>query len=187
MGLTRSVLEANADEYREREPLYSVERESIETLPDAFAAGEFGRRDAEWVVQWYYRRLLGAIPDARRREREERFGRNEFETVRDAITDVAAATDPADRIGRLTALEGVDVPVASAFLFFVDPQQCIVVGEREWTALADSGELSEPYPEPPSVADYESYLERCRSLGDRFDCDMWTLYRALWRLWKDRD
>ncbi|QRV16378.1 hypothetical protein JMJ58_05670 [Haloterrigena salifodinae] len=187
MELTRSLVEANADEYRECEPLYPVERESVETLPDAFAAGEFGRRDAEWVVQWYYRRLLGAIPDARRREREERFGRNEFETVRDAITDVAAATDPADRIDRLTALEGVDVPVASAFLFFADPQRCIVVGEREWTVLADSGALSEPYPEPPSVADYETYLETCRSLGDQFDCDMWALYRALWRLWKDRD
>ena len=187
MELTRSIVETTADEYREREPLYPVERESIETFPDAFAAGEFGRRDAEWVVQWYYRRFLGAIPDDRRRGREDRFRRNEFETVRDAITDVAAASDPVARIDRLTALEGVDVPVASAFLFFTDPERCIVVGEREWTVLADCGELSGPYPESPSVAEYETYLETCRSLADRFDCDAWTLYRALWRLWTDRN
>ncbi|TYL40143.1 hypothetical protein CV102_00755 [Natronococcus pandeyae] len=185
MALSRSVVATKADEYRDWEPLFPVEQEAIETLPDAFSTGEFGWRDAEWVVQWYYRRFLGAVPNADRREREDQFGRNEFDDVLDAVTDVAAAADPADRIDRLLALEGVDVPVASAFLLFADPETCIVVGEREWTVLVEYGLLDDPYPESPSIDDYETYLECCRSVTDRLECDTWTLYRALWRLWKD--
>ncbi|MFC4436657.1 MULTISPECIES: hypothetical protein [Natrialbaceae] len=185
MALSRSLVKAKADEYRAQEPLFPVEREAIETLPDAFAAGEFGWRDAEWVVQWHYRRSLGAVPNVDRREREDRFGQNEFDDVRNALVGVAAAVDPADRIDRLLSLEGVDVPVASAFLLFADPDACIVVGEREWTVLADHGLLADPYPAPPSVEAYETYLETCRSVADRLECDAWTLYRALWRLWTD--
>lgn len=185
MALARSLVRAKADEYRAQEPLFPVEQEAIETLPDAFAAGEFGWRDAEWVVQWYYRRSLGAVPNADRREREDQFGRNEFDDVRDALVSVAAAADPADRIDRLLSLEGVDVPVASAFLLFADPEACIAVGEREWTVLVDQGLLDEPYPTQPSVDAYETYLEHCRSVMDRLECDAWTLYRALWRLWTD--
>ncbi|MFC6716749.1 hypothetical protein ACFQGT_17150 [Natrialbaceae archaeon GCM10025810] len=186
MNLTRSLVEAKADEYREREPLYPVEREAVETLPRALETGEYGRRDVEWVVQWYYRRFLGAVANAERRDREAAFRRNAFEDVREAIGDVATTDDPGRRIDRLTDLEGVDVPVASAFAFFADPERSIVVGEREWTVLSECGELDDPYPDPPSVAAYERYLETCRSLADRLECDAWTLYRALWRLWKDR-
>ena len=182
MELTRSLVERKAEEYRQREPLYAVEQEGIETLPDAFADGTFGWRDAEWVVQWYYRRFLGAYPDAERRRQEERFGENDFETVRSVLEDVASMDGVASRVDRLTELAGVDVPVASAFLLYVDPASYIVVGEREWGVLREAGELADPYPDPPSVAAYGAYLDRCRELGDRFDCDMWTLYRALWRL-----
>ncbi|WP_246998785.1 hypothetical protein [Halosolutus gelatinilyticus] len=185
MGLTRSIVTEKAADYRAEEPLYPVEQEQIETLPKAFAAGEFGWRDAEWVVQWHYRRFLGAVPNDERREREKRFGRNDFTDVRDAIVAVAGAPDPADRLDRLTALEGVDVPVGSAFLQFSDPEACLAVGEREWSALCEHGELADPYPDPPSIAAYESYLDACRSACGRLDCDAWTLYRALWRLWKD--
>lgn len=183
MALSQSLVESTADEYRDEHPLYPVEQEGIETLPAAFRTGEFGWRDAKWVVRWHYRRFLGAIPNATRREREAQFDCNDFEDVRNALVDVATADDPADRIDRLTALEGVDVPVASAFLLFADPESCPVVGEREWAVLYDHGLLAEPYPDPPSVTAYEAYLEACRSLADRLECDMWTLYRAYWQLW----
>ncbi len=185
MELTHSVVQARAEEYQQEEPLYTVEQEQIDLLPKAFADGEFGWRDAEWVVRWYYRRFLGEFPNAERRELEEQFGRNDFETVRETIVTVASTPDLAERVDRLTALEGVDVQVASAFLFFVDPDAYVVLGEREWTVLREAGELDEPYPDSPSVADYERYLERCRSAADRLECDLWTLYRALWRLWKE--
>ena len=186
MELTRSLVSDAAAAYAAEGPLYPVEREQVETLPDAFEAGAFGRRDAEWVVRWYYRRFLGDYPDAERRAAEERFERNDFEAVRAAVQEAATAADAAAAAERLTRLSGVDVPVASAFLMFADPERNVVVGEREWTVLREAGSLSDPYPDPPSVADYETYLGACRSLADRFDCDGWTLYTALWRVWKDR-
>lgn len=182
MELTRAVVETRSREYRDREPLYAVEQEQLETLPSAFASGEYGRRDAAWVVRWYYRRFLGAYPDAERRAAEERFRDNDFEAVRRAISDAFEADDAAAAIDRLTDLAGVDVPVASAFLAFAAPEAYAVVGPRLWSALRAAGELDRPYPDPPSIPAYVTYLERYRSLADRLDCDLWTLYRALWRL-----
>ncbi len=182
MALTRSLIESTARNYCDREPLYPVEQEAIETLPAAFRSGEFGWRDAEWVVQWTGRRYLGAVPNATRREREDAFGRNSFDDVRGAIVEAATASDPATELDRLMALDGVDLPVASAFLFFTDPETCIAVGEREWAVLVDYQYLDDPYPDPPSRTEYMLYLDTCRSIADRFGCDMWTLYRACWRL-----
>lgn len=186
MELSRSVVTDEATSYREHEPLVTVEDQHLDILPGMFADGEFGRRDAEWVVRWYFRRFLGAYPDAERRRREEAFRTNDFETVRDVLVD-RPSLDAEDALDRLTALDGVDVPVASAFLQFSDPEAYVVVGEREWSVLHDAGELAEPYPESPSSADYLTYLETCRRLADAFDCDLITLYRALWRLGRPDD
>lgn len=181
MKLSRSVVTDAAESYRESEPLAAVEDQHLDMLPGMFETGEFGRRDAQWVVRWYFRRLLGAYPDADRRRHEERFWANDFETVRDVLVDLRSL-DVDEALDRLTALDGVDVPVASAFLQFADPESYLVVGEREWRALVGAGELAEPYPDPVTPADYETYLATCRDVADEFDCDLQTLYRALWRL-----
>jgi len=180
IDLTRERIDALADEYGAREPFDLVEREHVETLPRAFARGDFGRRDAEWVVQWYYRR--GTVPDAERREAEERFLDNDYETMVGAIQGAAKAGSLDERLGRLTALTGVDVPVASAFLAFIRPEDCVAVGEREWTALRGAGELDEASPESITPAAYRQYVEAVRSVADRTDRDPWTVYRALWRV-----
>ncbi|SHG99890.1 hypothetical protein [Halobaculum gomorrense] len=187
MELTRSLVERNAREYAELEPLATVEAEHVELLPGTFESGEFGRRDAQWVVQWYFRRFLGAYPDKERRATEEAFRDNEFTTVRDALTTVRSSGGTAEKLDRLTTLDGVDVPVASAFLLFIFPSRYVVLGEREWTVLHAAGELDAPYPEVPSIDDYQTYDARCRELRERFDVDAWTLYRALWRLGADRE
>jgi hypothetical protein len=185
MELTPSLVEQRAREYREAEMLYDTEREHLEDLPGAFADGEYGWRDAEWVVQWYFRRYLGAYPDADRRAVESAYGENDFEEVLDTISAVERAEDDAERVRLLTTLDGVDVRVASAFLQFLSPDEYVVVGDREWAVLRAADELAEPYPDPPSVADYLAYLETCRAVADRCDCDLWTLYMALWRLWNE--
>ncbi|RQG89969.1 hypothetical protein EA462_08150 [Natrarchaeobius halalkaliphilus] len=182
MKLTRSLVTAEARQYREQEPLFVVERENLKTLPGALESGEYGRRDAAWIVRWYYRRFLGEYPDEARRNAEERFWETDFDAVRTAISGAIDAPDAAVAVDRLTDLEAVDVPVASAFLMFIDPEAYVVVGPREWSVLSTTGELSEPYPDPPSVAQYQRYLEQCQSLADELDCDLETLYRALWRL-----
>ena len=187
MDLTPSLVEERAREYRETEPLYDVEREHVESLPSAFAGGEYGWRDAEWVVQWYFRRHLGAYPDADRRAVESAYGENEFEDVRDTLSAVLRAEDDGERVRLLTSLEGVDVRVASAFLQFAVPERYVAVGDREWAVLRAAGELHEPYPDPPSVEDYLTYLETCRAVADRLGTGLRTLHTALWRLWNDLD
>jgi hypothetical protein len=178
--LTAERIDALAAAYEEREPFDLVEREHTETLPRAFGAGEFGRRDAEWVVQWYYRR--GTLTDEERREAEERFLDNDYEAVVDAVQGAATSDSLDERVGALTALTGVDVPVASAFLAYTHPAECVAVGEREWGALRAASELDEPYPEPVTPAAYRRYLQAVRSVADRTDRNPWTVYRALWRL-----
>jgi hypothetical protein len=181
--LTKDRIDTLDDEYAEREPFDLVEREHTETLPRAFGDGEFGRRDAEWVVQWYYRR--GTHTDKERREAEERFLDNDYEAVVDAIQSAAAADSLDEKLGALTALTGVDVPVASAFLAYTHPAEYVAVGEREWVALRAAGELDEPYPEPVTPATYRQYLRAVRSVADRTGHDPWTVYRALWRTGAD--
>ncbi|WP_049920209.1 hypothetical protein [Halobiforma nitratireducens] len=210
MALSQSTVESAVEDYREHEPFFPVEQEQIETLPAAFRRGEFGWRDAAWVVRWYYRRSIGGVPNAERRRREAAFERNDYRAVRDAIVGAAGAlesvsdggdaeSDAAERdaLERLTVLEGVDVPVASAFLFFCDPDRRLVVGEREWEALGEYGpsENLGAYPDPPSIDAYGMYLDHARALADglelecelAFEYDMWTLYRALWRRSPERE
>ncbi|MEF8841176.1 MAG: hypothetical protein V5A62_06065 [Haloarculaceae archaeon] len=184
MELTPSLVEQRAREYREAEMLYETEREHLEDLPRAFADGEYGWRDAEWVVQWYFRRYLGAYPNVDRRAGESAYGENDVEDVREALSAAGSGTDE-ERVRRLTTLDGVDVRVASAFLQFLSPDEYVVVGEREWAVLRAADELAAPYPDPPDVEDYLAYLETCREVADRCDCDLWTLYMALWRLWNE--
>ncbi|MFC6904324.1 hypothetical protein [Halalkalicoccus tibetensis] len=185
IALTRSLVVERAEEYIEEEPLYPVEGEAIETLPEAFTEGEFGWRDAEWVVQWYYRRYLGAYPQDRQRAGEKRFADNERSATREAVIDAANAGTLDERVGRLTELSGVDTCVASAFLQFIDPDRYVVVDERTWTVLREADELNEPYPGKPSVEEYRRFLEACRGVADEHDVGCWTLYRALWRLGND--
>ena len=182
MRLTEAFVAEKAAEYDEEAPFLPVERENVETLPEAFAEGEFGFRDAEWVVQWFYRRPSAEYSNRDQREGEAAFAANERQAVRRAVTDAATGGSLAERVDRLRELEGVDLPIASAFLFFSDPDRYVVVGPREWGALRAAGGIEGECPDPLDLTGYERYLERCRALSDRFDCDMWTLYRALWRL-----
>lgn len=183
IDLTRDRVDALVAEYEEREPFDLVEREHIETVPPTFASGNFGRRDAEWPVQWYYRRRT--LPHTERREAEERFLDNDYEAMADAIQGAAAAETLEEKLGRLTSLHGVDVPVASALLTFTHPEEYVAIGKREWDALCDAGELSDPYPDPVTVAAYRTYVEAVRAVAERTDRDVWAVYRALWRLGAD--
>lgn len=185
MELSPSLVRERAEAYAAEEPLHTVEVEQIETLPGAFASGEFGWRDAAWVVRWYFRRFLGDYPDRDRRATEDAFGENDLETIHSVMADVLAATGVRKKLGRLADLSGVDVRVGSAFLAFAEPDEHLVLGERTWAVLHASGALPTPYPEEPAPADYETFLEAGRSVAEGLDVDLWTLYRALWRLYGD--
>lgn len=186
MELTARVVREYAREYAETEPLYAVEQDHVEMLPSTFASSEYGRRDVQWVVEWFFRRYLGSYPDKRRREIEAQFRENDFGQIQETLAAVTEQEEQtAENLRLLTALDGVDVPVGSAFLQFTFPDRYVTVDSRVWELLRESGELEKNYPDPPSIDTYLTFHERCRTLGERFDVDAWTLYRGLWRGWKD--
>ncbi|ELY53021.1 hypothetical protein [Natronococcus jeotgali] len=182
MALAPDAVEILADEYPDEQPLAAVEDEHRELLPATLRKGAYGRRDVEWIVQWYFRRLLGRYPDAERRAAEERFGDNEYEALETAIEGALAAETTRAKLEALTELTGVDVPIGTAFLQFLEPERYLAMSAREWGVFREQGELEEPYPDEPNVEDYERYLERCRELERRCDRDLWDCYRALWLL-----
>ncbi|MDV7348850.1 hypothetical protein R3751_03550 [Halorubrum distributum] len=193
MDLSESTVRDRARAYAAAEPLYDVERQHVETVAKTFAGDEYGRRDAQWIVRWYFRRYLGEYPDRERREREEAFRDNEFDDVIDAIDGAVDAVgvnsddsaNVAAALDALTALDGVDVAVASGFLQFLAPSRFVAIDRRTWTVLAAAGELDDHYPDPPSAADYRRFDDACRAVTDRTGVDAWTLYRALWRSFEE--
>lgn len=185
MELNQIITRRLPEEYAETQPFAAVEAEHLEMLPSVFATGDFGWRDAEWVVQWFYRRFLGNYPDLTRRELEDAYGENSYEAVREAITGAAAATRTETKLDWLAELTGVGVPVASAFLQFLDPASSVVMSSREWAALRRAGELTEAFPDDPGTQEYERYVAACRTVAERCHCDLWTVYRALWIAWAD--
>lgn len=185
MKLDQTVTQRLPEEYEETQPLAASEAEHLEMLSSAFATGDFGWRDAEWVVQWFYRRFLGTYPDKTRRELEDDYGENSYEAVREAVTGSASATATETKLNLLTELTGVGVSVASAFLQFLDPESYVVMSSREWGVLRRTGELPEPYPDNPGTQDYERYVSACRTVAERCHCDLWTVYQALWLVWSD--
>ncbi len=182
MDLTPDVVAEYTRTYPDVQPFSMVEDEHRELLPKMFADGDYGWRDPEWVVQWYGRRFLGGVPDQDRRALEDAYGDNDYEAVHDAISAAVEADTAAEMLAYLTELAGVDVPIGSAFCQFIDPENYVVVDARQWNGLSDAGDLDGSYPDPPTVADYERYLEAYRATAERCECSVWDLYRALWVL-----
>jgi len=180
MELTAATIDERVDSYPDYQPLSTVEEEHVELLPTTFAEGDYGWRDPEWVVQWYGRRFLGAVPNADRRAIEDAYDENDYEEVHAAITGAVEADTTAEMLSHLTSLSGVDVQIGSAFCQFIDPQRYVVMDERQWSTLRAAGELDSDYPESPTTADYERYLDTYRAVADRCERSLWDLYRALW-------
>ena len=185
MNLTADIVADRSRAYPEVQPFSLVEDEHRELLPKMFRRGDYGWRDAEWVVQWYGRRFMSGFPDRDRRALEDAYDDNDYEAVHDAISAAVDADSAAGMLDHLTGLAGVDVPIGSAFCQFIDPERYVVVDERQWDMLHEAGELDAAYPDPPTVEDYERYLETYRVVAERCGCSLWDLYRALWVLGRD--
>lgn len=186
MEFTQSLVQSDAERYETNQPFSEVEAEHREILPEMLLEQDVGKRDVEWVVQWYFRRYLGAYPDSERRELEQAFGDNDFGSVLETLELVTEAPSLEKKIDRLTALDGVSVPVASAFLFFMYPDEYLVMGDWEWELLHEACYLEQPYPDEPSIDSYLEYHEITTNLCADVDVDRWTLYRFLWQRASER-
>lgn len=181
-GIDRETLREHVAEYEEREAFRIVEDDRLETMPTAFAEGSYLWKDVEWIVRWYCRRPL----DGRVHPAEEAFRTNSMDAIEAAIDAARAGDTPAERVEALLALAGVDTPIASAFLQFMDPDRFVVVDGPSWTTLHGAGELAHPYPSTVLPSDYEAYLDACRRLASESELRVVDIGRALWRLGSDR-
>lgn len=184
--LTRKVVDRLNHDYERAEAFYLVEEERLETMPESVREGSISWKDGEWLVRWYYRRFLSSAYNARATEVEGAYRSNDWPTIRDTLRSVIDIDDPAERVAQVSTLDGIDVPVATGMLYFIDPTRDIVMSEREWRGLEIAGELGESYPRRVTPSDYRTYLEVCDEVTDRLDVTFIELQRALWRLTEDR-
>lgn len=183
--LTREQVQRLCREYEREEPFYAVENERLETMPAAVRQGSLSWKDAEWLVRWYYRRHLTSAYNERRTATESGFRENDWGDVRNTLEIVIGMDDPAERVAQVAALQGTDVGVASGVLYFLDPEDDIVMGEPEWRSLEDLGERTRGYPEAARPSDYHDYRATCARLRDDLSVSFIELQRALWRLSSD--
>ena len=151
---TKRLKEKLARVRRERQPLY---------LTDA----EF-----EEVLQWKLGQQYG-------RQRERRSANTE-ETIR-AVTGLALTITHSDkeyelelRMGILCALRGVAVPVASAVLALVFPEEYAVIDFRGWRQIFGEGETVF------SIPKYKRYLHEIRRLAGELGWPVQEVDHAIW-------
>ena len=182
-GIDADTVRERNEEYLAREPLAVVEDDRLDTMPDAFRDGTFLWKDCEWIVRWYLRRPL----DGQSKPQETEFRHNRMRAIESAIDETVAADSIESRLGALLALDGVDVPIASAFLQFIEPESYAAIAEPCWDALVRAGELSGDYPDPVRPSAYRQYLESCRDLAAQAELRTVDIGRALWRLGREPD
>ena len=94
----------------------------------------------------------------------------------EAATRAAFATpDEAARMGALTGLRGVGVPVASALLHFAFPDRYPILDVRALESLGRKGRSVYP------VSFWLAYLHSCRDLAAEHGVSLRTLDKALWQ------
>ena len=78
------------------------------------------------------------------------------------------------RLGILTSLRGVAVPVASAILALAEPDRYCVIDFRGWRAVV--GEEKQGF----SIRDYKRYLAAVRELADQLQWPVQEVDLAIW-------
>ena len=177
-AIAEDTLHAARSRYPQHAVFSQVENDRIETLPTAFRDGTYLWKDVEWVVRWYCRRPLGEAD----RTAESAFRENAMDDIRSVIDTIDDASGVTERVESLTTLAGVDVPIASAFLQFIDPESFAVVGPRAWRTLYREDALATSYPESVTAPEYATYLRECHGIAATVDMSLIDVGRALWVL-----
>lgn len=151
---TRRLKEKLARVRRERQPLYST-------------AAEF-----EKILQWKLGQQIG-------RQRKRRSANTE-EIIR-AVTGLALTIAHSHkeyelelRMGILCSLRGVAVPVASAVLALLFPEEYAVIDFRGWRQVFGEGETVF------SIPKYKRYLREVRRLADELGWPVQEVDHAIW-------
>lgn len=169
MQLSTQLFDALTQEYRREvgDDEYRLELELLETMPQKFTEHAWSTGDLEDIVRWKSPRAL------------PKFRENDEAEINDAVKQALEARSVKDRIEALRSLDGVEVPMASSFLLFVDPETYTVIDSRAWDALREFGYVSGDH-DNTSIEQYLLYLGCCRTLAVEYEVDLRDLDRALW-------
>ncbi len=103
------------------------------------------------------------------------------ETAYVALTQSAFLVAEADpdyeaelKLGILTSLRGVAVPVASAILALVEPDRYCVIDFRGWRAIFDEDKRGF------TISDYKRYLAAIRELAEQLGWPVQEVDLAVW-------
>ncbi len=133
---------------------------------------ELGREDLEAIFHWKLGSQYGRV--------KRHLDHNSDATCR-AVTRAALAVSESDlqlemliRMGILTALPGIGVPVASAILALADPEKYCVIDFRGWRALFNQDRRSF------DTRDYWQYLQAIKKLAAELQWTPQEVDLAVW-------
>jgi hypothetical protein len=96
------------------------------------------------------------------------------EEIEEILGIVVNAKSARAKVAVLTALDGVDVPVASAILTAIDPKTYTIIDYRALEALGSNTKNR-------SINFYIEYLNKCRELAATYKMCLRDFDRALWQ------
>jgi hypothetical protein len=131
------------------------------------ASGDYSIANLKIIIEWKSARIAGLIEQ------------NSDGDVAKALRFAAdKRTSEQSAIDTLCGLKGVGIPVASAILMMVYPNQYTIIDFRALEALGvKKGE--------DTVEFYIQYLRKCKELAQVHHIDLRTLDRALWQWSKE--
>lgn len=168
MDLNGRLIREQARKYPELVDDYDAEIKHLDILPVAFAERSWKWGDLEWIVDWKSRRAAGYFED------------NNPEHGEDIVEQAIETRGVVEKVETLTELSGVGIPMASAFLVFMNPTAYTVLDIRAWDTLQATEHLDAELSDSPTVDEYITYLGVCHALANKVDVELRTLDRALW-------
>ncbi len=143
--------------------------------------------------------LLGeefiSICEWKTRRQRNRYQENSEEDIKHITTHITTIhpTKIEDQVHSLTSLNGVGVPVASAILTIIFPENYCVLDYRAWRALLwvmskpssfndyiEFSEIMDNFRNYASLSSYKHYLEKIRNIARQYHMTPRKIEMALW-------
>lgn len=125
------------------------------------------------IVHWKSPRII----------RHARNNRGGF--VREVTMHCFSSSDEQFKVEGLTIMKGVEYRVATAILYFCYPSKYTIMDYRAWWTLQDRNEMPQNYGIKDDFEHWEKYLNICREVSKRCNCDLRKLDKALWQYSKE--
>lgn len=154
------------ESYKEENPL---ENKIFESIKEGGSPPSYLTKDVLMMIaEWKAARIKGYIE------------KNDDQFVRDVSQVSLSTKNERLRFEVLRLLNGVDIAMASAILFFCFPERYTVMDWRAWKSLKILGEIHGDIEDNYTFEGWQKYNEVCREIARRFDVSLRELDKALW-------